>query len=71
MIRKLLKELYSEEFSYSRRILYGGSVKPDNVLELMKEDDIDGGLIGGASLKADGFVDMIKITSSLYAEKGE
>lgn len=71
MIRKLLAELYSREFSAARRILYGGSVKPDNIEELMKEEDIDGGLIGGASLKADGFTDMVKITAALYAEKGE
>lgn len=71
MIRKLLAELYSKDFSHAIRILYGGSVKPDNIEELMKEEDIDGGLIGGASLKSDGFVDMIKTTSRLYAEKGE
>ena len=71
MIRKLLAELYSGVFSSSVRVLYGGSVKPDNIEELMKAEDIDGGLIGGASLKADGFVDMIKTTSRVYAEKGE
>lgn len=71
MIRKLIAELYSREFSAAKRILYGGSVKPDNIEELMKEEDIDGGLIGGASLKADGFVDMVKTTAALYAEKGE
>ena len=38
------------------RILYGGSVKPDNALELFVEEDIDGGLIGGASLKAVDFL---------------
>ena len=67
MIRGLLKELYSEELSASRRILYGGSVKPDNIVELMKEEDIDGGLIGGASLKSDSFTAIIKSTSQLYA----
>ncbi len=71
MIRKLLADLYSKEFSSSIRVLYGGSVKPDNIEELMKAEDIDGGLIGGASLKADGFADMIKTTSRVYAEKGE
>ena len=44
------------------RILYGGSVKPDNARELMSQPDIDGGLIGGASLKADSFVGIIKAT---------
>jgi triosephosphate isomerase (TIM) len=66
MIRKLLAELYSEAFSQSKCILYGGSVKPDNIKTLMQEEDIDGGLIGGASLKSDGFADIIKTTSELY-----
>jgi len=69
MIRGLLSELYSEAFSDSKRILYGGSVKPDNIEKLMQEKDIDGGLIGGASLKSDGFVDIIKTTSGLCAGK--
>lgn len=67
MIRALLSELYSESLSASKQVLYGGSVKPDNIEELMKEEDIDGGLIGGASLKSDGFADIIKTTSRLYA----
>lgn len=69
MIRDLLKDLYSESFSESKRLLYGGSVKPDNIEKLMEEKDIDGGLIGGASLKSDSFVDIIKTTSKLYGEK--
>jgi triosephosphate isomerase len=44
----------------SLRILYGGSMKPDNVRALMSEADVDGGLVGGASLQADSFVRMIK-----------
>lgn len=67
MMRNLLRELYSEFFSDSRRILYGGSVKPDNIESLMKASDIDGGLIGGASLKSGDFIDIIKKTSVLYA----
>ena len=69
MIRGLLKDLYSESLADSRCILYGGSVKPDNIEKLMSEEDIDGGLIGGASLKSDGFADIIMTTSQLYAEK--
>jgi triosephosphate isomerase len=42
------------------RILYGGSMKPDNADALLAEQDIDGGLIGGASLEAKSFVDLIK-----------
>ena len=67
MIRNLLKDLYSESLSESKRILYGGSVKPDNIEDLMREKDLDGGLIGGASLKSEGFVDIIKKTSKLYS----
>ena len=44
----------------SLRILYGGSMKPDNVRALMAEADVDGGLVGGASLQADSFVRMVK-----------
>ena len=66
MIRGLLKEMYSPSMSDSKCILYGGSVKPDNIEELMKEEDIDGGLIGGASLKSQGFTAIIKTTSQLY-----
>jgi triosephosphate isomerase len=66
MIRGLLAGLYSDALSESKRILYGGSVKPGNIEDLMNEKDIDGGLIGGASLKAESFADIIKATSKLY-----
>ncbi len=69
MIRGLLSEMYSEALSASKRVLYGGSVKPDNIEDLMKEEDIDGGLIGGASLKSASFLDIIKTTTKLYAEQ--
>ncbi len=59
-IRKVIKELYNEEVSDNIRILYGGSVKPSTIVEQMAQPEIDGGLIGGASLKADSFVDLIK-----------
>jgi len=54
-IRKTLAKMLGEGFAAGVRILYGGSVKPDNVDELMGMPDIDGALVGGASLKADGF----------------
>ena len=60
LIRKLLVEMYGERVAEEIRILYGGSVKPDNAAELMTEKDIDGLLVGGASLKADDFVAIIK-----------
>lgn len=69
VIRDLLSKLYSETLANSKCILYGGSVKPSNIKDLMSEEDIDGGLIGGASLKSEDFVDIIKTTSKLYSEK--
>jgi triosephosphate isomerase len=66
-IRGLLGELFSESFSNSRRILYGGSVKPDNIEELMRKEDVDGGLVGGASLKAESFNALVNKTAELYA----
>ena len=58
-LRKMLADRYNSETSDSVRILYGGSVKPDNAAELMSQSDIDGALVGGASLKADGFAAII------------
>lgn len=51
------------------RILYGGSMKPENARELLRQPDIDGGLVGGASLKPDTFADIVHIASELAAEK--
>lgn len=58
-IRELLSELYDEEFAANTRIQYGGSVKPENVTEIMSMENIDGALVGGASLKADSFEQLI------------
>jgi len=58
-IRGWLKEKYGEEIAASVRIQYGGSVKPSNVAELIACPDIDGALVGGASLKADDFAGII------------
>jgi triosephosphate isomerase len=60
LIRRLLKELGGESVAAQVRIQYGGSVKPDNVKELMGQPDIDGALVGGASLKADSFAALLK-----------
>jgi len=60
LIRKLLGELYNGRLADEIRILYGGSAKPGNAAELMRERDIDGLLVGGASLKADDFLAIIK-----------
>jgi triosephosphate isomerase len=59
-IRKLLGQMYNEEIAEEIRILYGGSVKPDNAAELMSQKDIDGSLVGGASMKADDFLAIIQ-----------
>ncbi len=60
LIRRLLGEMYGRQLAKDVRILYGGSVKPDNAAELMAQDDVDGLLVGGASLKADDFVEIIR-----------
>ncbi len=59
-IRALLKELYNQQVADATRVLYGGSVKPDNVDDLMSEPDVDGALVGGASLKASDFARIVK-----------
>lgn len=59
-IRNLLSQKYNEKVAEQIRILYGGSVKPDNIKDLMSESDIDGALVGGASLKALAFSQLIK-----------
>jgi triosephosphate isomerase len=58
-LRKLLSERYNPQASGEVRILYGGSVKPDNAGELMSQNDIDGALVGGASLNASSFAAII------------
>jgi triosephosphate isomerase len=58
-IRARLTDLYGSKAD-GLRILYGGSVKPDNIAELMSQTDVDGALVGGASLKADSFEKIVK-----------
>lgn len=60
MIRSTVKSLFGDEAGESVRIQYGGSVKPDNAKELLSQSDIDGALVGGASLKISDFVAIIK-----------
>jgi triosephosphate isomerase len=59
-IRALLARMYDKALAQDIRILYGGSVKGDNARELMQQEDVDGLLVGGASLKADEFVRIIE-----------
>jgi triosephosphate isomerase len=60
IIRPILRELFGKKAGNGMRILYGGSVNAANAKELFDQSDIDGGLIGGASLKADGFTTIVK-----------
>ena len=58
-IRKLLSDICEKNIAAQVRILYGGSVKPENIDSLMQQEDIDGALVGGAALKADSFERII------------
>lgn len=62
VVRPAIAELYGDDIAQATRILYGGSMKPDNCSDLMKQPDIDGGLIGGASLKKDDFLALVRIS---------
>ena len=59
-IRQWLKAQFGEQTAQAIRILYGGSVKPDNVRDLMSKPDIDGALVGGASLKPESFLPIVR-----------
>jgi len=60
VIREQARKSFGEEFASNLRILYGGSVKPDNATALMSEEDIDGALVGGASLDPQSFMKIVK-----------
>ena len=62
MIRNVVKEVAGAKASEEIRILYGGSVKPNTIEEQMRQSDIDGALVGGASLKIDSFNEIIENT---------
>lgn len=64
MIRGILARLFGEATAQSTRIQYGGSVKPDNALELFSQPHIDGGLVGGASLESDSFAQIVSAAAS-------
>jgi triosephosphate isomerase (TIM) len=63
-LRRVFAEGHSEKAAQSLRILYGGSVKPDNITALMQQPDIDGALVGGASLKAESFAQIVNYESA-------
>jgi len=66
-IRKTVSEIFSQKTSEIVRIQYGGSANPGNAKELMSKENIDGLLVGGASLKVDFFAKMVKETQDVYA----
>ena len=67
-IRNIIDEKYGE-VSQKIRILYGGSVKPSNAGEILSKENIDGVLVGGASLKASDFIEIIKAGESLWSQQ--
>ncbi len=59
-VRSIIKSLYNEEIAQNIVIQYGGSVKPENVKEILSQEDINGALVGGASLNVDSYLELIK-----------
>jgi len=64
-IRGAIAELYDEASAQAVRVQYGGSVKPSNVAEFMAHPDIDGALVGGASLKPSDFIEIARQTAAI------
>ncbi len=64
-IREVIEKLYGKEVATEIRILYGGSVKPENIKEILETTDIDGALIGGASLDSAKFIQMVAVAKQL------
>ncbi len=69
LIRAEVAHLVGGDVAESVRILYGGSVTPDNMTEFAREPEIDGGLVGGASLKAESFISLVHQTAEATAAK--
>jgi len=67
-IRDLLRETKGDDFADTVRILYGGSVKPENAAEIMAQKDVDGALVGGASLEVESFVELIWAAQNAVAQ---
>lgn len=68
LIRKTIAGMFSDNFANGVRILYGGSVKPANAEELFGQSDIDGGLVGGASLKAADYIGLVEAANNVAAQ---
>ena len=69
-IRDLLRELRDDDFADEVRILYGGSVKPDNAAEIMAQEDVDGALVGGASLEVESFMQLVEAAQETVPSDG-
>ncbi|HEU4493546.1 MAG TPA: triose-phosphate isomerase [Rubrobacteraceae bacterium] len=69
-IRDLVRELGGDGFAGAVRILYGGSVKPDNVVEIMAQEDVDGALVGGASLEVESFMQLVEAARETVPSDG-
>ncbi len=65
VVRATLADLYGDDVAQAMIIQYGGSIKPSNVRELMEQPEIDGGLVGGASLKAEDFIELVRVTAEV------
>lgn len=65
VVRAALRDLYGDEVAQAMRIQYGGSINTANVGDLMSQPEIDGGLVGGASLKAEDFVTLVRVTAEV------
>ena len=64
-LRRWLESRYNPDIAVATRILYGGSVKAQNALSLLEQPDVDGALVGGASLKADDFLPIVRVAQSV------
>ncbi len=65
VVRATVKKLYGEKIAEATRIQYGGSVKPNNMKSFIEQPEIDGALVGGASLKVDSFVELCRIAAEV------
>ncbi len=65
LIRRKIADLYDKAAAQNIRLLYGGSVTADNIAEFIKQPEIDGALVGGASLKAEQFINIVRQTSEI------
>jgi triosephosphate isomerase len=70
LIRAQVADLCGDGVARSLRVLYGGSVSPDNIAEFMEQPEVDGALVGGASLKADSFSGIVEEAARVGAQKG-